>query len=76
MPVRVKISSKHQIAVPSAIREALYLGSGDYLLAHVRDGVIVLVPERGDAVDQSRGLYREIWEGVDAQAYVNQERDA
>jgi AbrB family looped-hinge helix DNA binding protein len=76
MPVKVKISSKHQIAFPSAIRRELNLGPGDHLLAHVRDGVIVLVPERGDAVDQLRGLYREIWEGVGAQAYVDQERDA
>lgn len=76
MPVKVKINSKHQIAVPSAIRKELHLGPGDRLLAHVRNGVIVLVPERGDAVEQLRGLHREIWEGVDANEYVNQERDA
>jgi AbrB family looped-hinge helix DNA binding protein len=72
----VKISSEHQIAVPSAIRKELNLEAGDHLLAQVRDGVIVLVPRRGDAVDQLRGLYREIWEGEDIQAYVDRERDA
>jgi AbrB family looped-hinge helix DNA binding protein len=72
----VKISNKHQIAVPSAIRKELNLEAGDYLLAQVRDGVIVLVPRRGDAVDQLRGLYREIWDGEDAQAYIDRERDA
>ena len=72
----VKISSKHQIAVPSAIRKELGLEAGDYLLAQVRDGVIVLVPRRGDAVDQLRGLHREIWEGEDAQTYIDRERDA
>ena len=61
--IAVKISSKHQIAVPSAIRKELDLEAGDRLLAQVRDGVIVLVPERGSAVDQLRGLHREIWEG-------------
>ena len=76
MPVRVKISSKHQIAVPSSFRKELQLGAGDHLLADVRDGVIVLVPERQNAVDQLRGLFREIWEDIDAQEYVNQERDA
>jgi len=71
----VKISSKHQIAVPAAIRKELDLEAGDRLLAQVRDGVIVLVPERGSALDQLRGLYREIWEG-DIQAYLDEERDA
>jgi len=74
--VTVKISSKHQIAVPSAIRKELHLEAGDYLVARVRDGVIVLVPRRGDAVDQLRGLYRDVWEDEDAQAYIDQERDA
>lgn len=74
-PISVKISSKHQIAVPSAIRKELKLEAGDRLLAQVRDGVIVLVPERGSALDQLRGLYREIWEG-DIQAYLDEERDA
>jgi AbrB family looped-hinge helix DNA binding protein len=74
--IAVKISSKHQIAVPSAIRKELDLAAGDYLLARVRDGVIVLVPRRGDAVDQLRGLYRDVWEDEDVQAYVDQERDA
>jgi AbrB family looped-hinge helix DNA binding protein len=73
--IRVKISSKHQIAVPSAIRKELDLEAGDRLLAHVRDGVIVLVPERGSALDQLRGLHREIWEGgIDA--YLDEERNA
>ena len=73
--IAVKISSKHQIAVPSAIRKELDLGAGDRLLAQVRDGVIVLVPERGSALDQLRGLYREIWDG-DIDAYLDEERDA
>lgn len=73
--VTVKISSKHQIAVPSAIRRALHLKAGDLLVARVRDGEIVLAPQHGDAVEQLGGLYREIWEG-DIQAYIDEERDA
>lgn len=73
--ISVKISSKHQIAVPSAIRKELELEAGDRLLAQVRDGVIVLVPVRESALDQLRGLHREIWEG-DIQTYLDEERDA
>ncbi len=75
-PISVKISSKHQIAVPSAIRKELQLEAGDHLLAQVRDGVIVLVPRRGDALDQLRGLHREIWAGQDVEAYIDEERDS
>lgn len=74
-PISVKISSKSQIAVPSAIRKELKLETGDRLLAQVRDGVIVLVPERGSALDQLRGLHRDVWEG-DIQTYLDEERDA
>ena len=74
--IAVKISSKHQIAVPSVIRKELHLAAGDYLLARVRDGVIVLVPRRGDAVDQLRGLYRDVWEDEEVHTYVDRERDA
>ncbi len=74
-PISVRISSKHQIVVPSAIRKELDLEAGDRLLAQVRDGVIVLVPARGSAVDQLRGLHREVWEG-DLQTYLDEERDA
>ncbi len=73
--IAVKINSKHQIAIPSAIRKELNLEAGDRLLAKVRDGVIVLVPARGSALDQLRGLHREIWEG-DIQAHLDEERDA
>lgn len=73
--ISVKISSKHQIAVPSAIRKELHLEAGDHLLARVRDGVIVLVPRRREALDQLRGLHREIWAGEDVQAYIDEERD-
>jgi AbrB family looped-hinge helix DNA binding protein len=76
MATQVKISSKHQIAVPSAIRKELHLEAGDHLLARVRDGVIVLVPRRREALDELRGLHRGIWAGVDAQAYIDEERDS
>ncbi|MBA2754738.1 MAG: AbrB/MazE/SpoVT family DNA-binding domain-containing protein [Chloroflexia bacterium] len=76
MAVKVTIDHEHHIAVPTAIRDQLRLHPGDQLIAHVRDGDIVLVPEHGDAVDQLRGLHREIWEGVDIDHYLDRERDS
>jgi AbrB family looped-hinge helix DNA binding protein len=74
--LRVKVSSKHQIAVPAAVRQKLGIAAGDHLLVEVQDGVIMLIPEPKDPVEELRGLGREIWEGIDAQEYVNQERNS
>ena len=75
MTSRVKVSSKHQIAVPAEVRRRMDIEAGDYLRVEVQDGVIMLIPEPTDPVEELRGLGREIWEGVDAQEYVDRERD-
>jgi AbrB family looped-hinge helix DNA binding protein len=75
MAHRVKVSSKHQIAVPAAVRRRLAIDAGDHLLVDVQDGVVVLTPEPKDPVEELKGLGREIWEGVDTQDYIDQERD-
>ena len=75
MPLPVKVSSKHQIAVPAAVRRELAIDPGDHLLVEIHDGVIYLIPKPTDPIEELRGLGREIWEGVDAQDYVNGERD-
>ena len=74
--IKVKISSKHQIAVPAKVREELGISAGDHLLVDVQDGVIVIVPISDDPFEQLKGLHAEIWQGIDAQEYVDQERDA
>lgn len=74
--VRVKVSSKHQIAVPAEVRRQLHIKGGDHLLLEVRDGVAVLVAEPEDYVERLRGLHGEIWTDVDPQDYVHEERDA
>ena len=76
MAVWVKVSKKHQIAVPSAVRKQLGIKSGDVLLVELRDGYAVLLPEPQDYSQRLRGLHREIWEGVEPQEYVRQEREA
>lgn len=75
MSLSVKVSSKHQIAVPAAVRRKLAIQAGDRLRVQVLDGVMMLIPESADPIEQLKGLGAEIWEGVDAQEYVNRERD-
>ncbi|MGH2558790.1 MAG: AbrB/MazE/SpoVT family DNA-binding domain-containing protein [Thermomicrobiales bacterium] len=76
MSTTVKVSSKYQIAVPSAVRKKLGIERGDRLIIEVREGYAVLKPESLDAVARLKGLHSEIWDGIDAQEYVNQERNA
>ena len=76
MVVRVKVSNKHQIAVPAAVRKKLHIKSGDQLLLDVRDGSVVLMPEPRDYSQHLHGLHQEIWTDVEPQEYVRQEREA
>lgn len=70
----VKVSSKHQIAVPSEARKALGIKAGDRLSVEVRGNVIVLKPQEGTVADRLRGTGRGIY-GPDPVAYVRALRD-
>jgi AbrB family looped-hinge helix DNA binding protein len=70
----VKVSSKHQIAVPSEARHALGIRAGDRLDVEVTQDAIVLRPRRGTAGQRMRGLGREAWAGVDPIEHVRRIR--
>ena len=76
MAVRVKVSKKHQIQVPSEIRKQLGIKSGDELLVEVRGSYAVLLPEPRVYTERLRGLHREVWDGVEPQEHVRRERQA
>mgnify|MGYP001347241810 CR=1 FL=1 len=72
----VKVSGRYQISLPSRARRELGIEAGDRLLVVVQDGMLILLPQPEDYVQSMAGLYREIWEGIDAAAYLNEERAA
>ena len=76
MAVRVKVSKKYQIAVPAQVRRQLGIRQGDELLVELRGNYAVLLPAPHDYAQRLRGLHREMWEGIDPQEYVQQERAA
>ncbi len=76
MSIRVKVSSRFQITVPSAIRKQLGIQSGDQLLIEVYAGHAVLIPEPENYARKLRGLHSEVWQGVDTDAYLRGEREA
>ena len=70
----VKVSTKHQIVVPSQARRSLGIGAGDRLDVEVTADSIVLRPRREGAGARLRGLGSEIWQGVDPVDHVRQLR--
>jgi len=70
----VKVSTKHQISVPSAARRALGIKAGDRLMVEIRDHEIALVPRTERAADRLRALGRGYY-GDDPVAYIRALRD-
>jgi AbrB family looped-hinge helix DNA binding protein len=71
---RIKVSSKNQIAVPAGARRKLGIKSGDHLLVDIQGDHLVLIPEPEDYSEHMHGLHREVWEGIEPQEFVRQER--
>lgn len=74
MAQTVKISKRHQISVPSAVRKRLGIKQGDKLLVEVKGDMIILLREPNDYVDHLSGLHEEIWRDVDVDEYLECER--
>lgn len=74
--ISVKVSNRYQIALPSLARKQLNIQAGDRLLVDIQDGMIVLLPQPENYTDSLAGLHQDIWQGVDSDTYLEQERDA
>ena len=72
----VKVNAKYQITLPRAVREKLNIRVGDQIIVDVQDAIMVLIPEPRQYSKCLQGLHREIWEDVDAQRYLDGERNA
>ena len=72
----VKVSKRYQIAVPAIARQELNIQSGDHLLVDIQDGILILMPLPENFTRHMAGLHKEIWKEVDAQDYIDEERNA
>lgn len=72
----VKVSNKNQIVVPAEARRALGIKPGDQLMVTIRDGGIWIFPRPISFADALVGLHEEVWEGIDTDEYIRQEREA
>ncbi len=57
----VKVSRKHQIAVPARARRQLDIHAGNLLSVAVEDGRIVLSPQRDDALERLLKTAPDVW---------------
>ena len=74
--ITVKVSNRYQIALPSLARKQLNIQAGDRLLVDIQDGMIVLLPQPENYVEYLAGLHKDIWQDLDTDVYLEQERDA
>ncbi len=74
--ISVKVSKRYQIAVPAMARQLLHIKTGDRLLVDVQEGVIVLIPKPNNYTEATEGLHHEVWDGIDANKYIAEERGA
>jgi AbrB family looped-hinge helix DNA binding protein len=74
--MRVKVSKRHQVALPSVARQALGISAGDRLLVDVQDNLIILLPEPASYTARLAGLHRAVWADVGSAVYLAEERAA
>jgi AbrB family looped-hinge helix DNA binding protein len=74
MNATVRLSSKYQIVIPQAAREALSLQAGDELLVLCKADRVVIIPKPKKFSKRMAGLHREVWQG--AEAYLKDERES
>jgi AbrB family looped-hinge helix DNA binding protein len=70
----VKVSTKHQVVVPSEARRALGIQAGDRLAVEVTPDAIILRPRPRRASARLRALGSDVWQGVDPVEHVRQLR--
>lgn len=71
----VKVSTKHQIVVPSAVRRQLGIKAGDRLEVRIEGGDVVLHPRPAKASERLRGLGMGMYGDQGAVAFVRRLRD-
>ncbi len=75
MGLSVKVSSKNQIVIPREAREKLRIRPGQNMLVLCREDRVVLIPKPKNFSKALSGLHKEIWENIDADDYLEEERN-
>ncbi len=71
----VKVSTKHQIVVPSEARHRLGIQPGDRLSVEIRDDELILRRRPARPSERLRGLFKGMYDGKDAVEFVRELRE-
>lgn len=74
MAQTVRLGKRYQVVLPKKIRQRLNLREGDVLLVEVTRRGILLVPKPQNYASHLSGLHREVWQDVDVDEYLREER--
>jgi AbrB family looped-hinge helix DNA binding protein len=74
MAATVKLSSKFQVVIPRAAREAMALSAGDRLLVLVKPDRVVLMRKPRNYASRMAGLHADVWQDKGARHYLENER--
>ena len=72
--ITARISSKYQVVIPKAVREALRIQPQDDLMFLVDGDTVVFRPKPKSFTEALCGLYQEIW--PDPDAWLEEERSS
>ncbi len=72
----IKVSSKHQVSIPSAARRELGIEAGDRLSVELSGDALILRRRPARPSERLRGLGKEAWRGVDPVRHVSDLRKA
>lgn len=74
MAQSVRLGKRFQLVLPKKIRQRLGLREGDVLLVEATRKGILLVPKPQSYTRHLAGLHREVWQDVDVDEYLREER--
>lgn len=74
--VTVRLGARGQIVLPKAVREQLGLKTGDALMLMVDGPRIILRARPANFTEAMLGLHKEVWEGVDVDKWLEEERSS
>jgi antitoxin component of MazEF toxin-antitoxin module len=74
--MRTQITEDNGIRLPLEVWEQIGAKPGNIVELKVEDGRIIISLRAASYANLLRGFHAEIWEGVDPDEYVRQERDS
>ena len=75
-PETVQVNGHYQIAMPKSMLQRLGISAGDRLLIEIRDDLLILTPEPKSYTTRLAGLHAEIWQDINTDDYLKEEREA